>query len=432
MTIDNIVQITISRETTQVSRAGFGYMLMLDLNTVLHERVTWYTATADMLTDGFLSTDAAYLAAVDHFAQNPKPTQFAVGKIQYNRVTVTIDSVVNLTSYTIIVNGTSYTYVSDASATQTEIANGLVALINAGAHPVTASNVADDVQIDADPSGSIFSVLRPAAQSALLTVGAPASVETVTDALNAIVLVDNTWYGLMLTDRTKSNVLLAAAWVESNDKLAIFASKDTEILSAADVTSIAYTFKQNNYDRSAALYHSKADTEYADAAWFGKAFPYDAGTITWKFKTLSSVTVDTLTQTQYLGATGKDANVYQDVGGNSITQEGTCGSGEFIDVIRGIDWIRSEMQADVYALLLNQPKVPYTNKGISAVKAEVRKVLEHAVGLGILASITSVTAPDVADVLPADKAARILRDVEFEAILAGAIHKVIIQGVITV
>jgi len=48
----------------------------------------------------------------------------------------------------------------------------------------------------------------------------------------------------------------------------------------------------------------------------------------------------------------------------------------------------------------------------------------------LLASIDSITVPAVADVDPNDKANRLLPDVEFEATLAGAVHKVKIHGVV--
>jgi hypothetical protein len=42
-----------------------------------------------------------------------------------------------------------------------------------------------------------------------------------------------------------------------------------------------------------------------------------------------------------------------------------------------------------------------------------------------------VTVPDVVDVSVTDKEDRILRDVKFTGTLAGAIHKVIISGVVS-
>ena len=53
--------------------------------------------------------------------------------------------------------------------------------------------------------------------------------------------------------------------------------------------------------------------------------------------------------------------------------------------------------------------------------------------MGILAAdpAFTVTAPAVADVSAGDKTARTLPDVDFDATLAGAIHKVEISGTVS-
>ena len=57
----------------------------------------------------------------------------------------------NNTTYTVTINGTAFQYVSDADATVAEITAGLVAQINAGAEPVTASDNGTDFDVQGDP-----------------------------------------------------------------------------------------------------------------------------------------------------------------------------------------------------------------------------------------------------------------------------------------
>jgi len=68
------------------------------------------------------------------------------------------------------------------------------------------------------------------------------------------------------------------------------------------------------------------------------------------------------------------------------------------------------------------------------VEAEVRAVMVLCVNQGILAAdpAPTVSVPRAADVSMIDKAARLLPDVKFEATLAGAIHKVIVNGTVSV
>jgi hypothetical protein len=79
---DKIVQINITRETKTPSRQGFGLPLITAYTTVFPERARLYSDTASMITDGFATTDAAYLAAVGEFAQNPAPTQVVIGRTE--------------------------------------------------------------------------------------------------------------------------------------------------------------------------------------------------------------------------------------------------------------------------------------------------------------------------------------------------------------
>ena len=239
----------------------------------------------------------------------------------------------------------------------------------------------------------------------------------------------------MSTTRVVAQVKKIMDWVEADYKLFITASADTNIPDqtvGSDTTSLAAYAKDNALERSAVMYHTLAASEYIDAAWFGKCLPYDAGSINWMFKTLSSVTVDELTATQRVNIFAKYANCYDTVAGVNITRKGTVGANEYLDIVRGIDWLRANIQAEVYTVLVNELKVPYTDAGIQSIVAAVRDILEQGIDNGFLASITTCQGPDRADVSSSDVTARILRDVEFEAVAAGAINEVIITGVVTV
>ena len=106
----------------------------------------------------------------------------------------------------------------------------------------------------------------------------------------------------------------------------------------------------------------------------------------------------------------------------------------FIDITRSVDFLRARLQEFIYAQLANLDKIPFTDEGVAVIEAEVRAVLQLGIGQGILAANPEpvITVPRVADVSFSDKASRLLPDVEFEATLAGAIHSVQIEGVVSV
>lgn len=268
----------------------------------------------------------------------------------------------------------------------------------------------------------------------------------VTATLTAVLAADPKWYGLITVDRTKANQLLAAAFVEANKKFYIASSAEAAIVDTtdgADATSLAAQVKAAAYDRTAVFYDSDAATQFADAAFIGKILPFTPGSYTAAFKTLAGITADDLTQAQITNATDKNASVYYELGGRNITFEGKVGSGDFIDTIILIDWIESRMKENVFATIAKAKKVPFTNAGITLIENEVKGVLQQAQNNGGLSPtefnnddvqiggyFTSV--PALADVSAADKSNRTLRDVKFTAFIAGAIHKNIIEGLITV
>jgi hypothetical protein len=91
------------------------------------------------------------------------------------------------------------------------------------------------------------------------------------------------------------------------------------------------------------------------------------------------------------------------------------------------------MQERLLSVFANAEKVDYTDDGIESLASQVEAELAEGEtpkqGVRFLQPGSSaVTAPREADVSQADKAARILRDVEFVAAYAGAIQKVEVRG----
>ena len=116
--------------------------------------------------------------------------------------------------------------------------------------------------------------------------------------------------------------------------------------------------------------------------------------------------------------------------------------GEWIDVIRGPDWLQNDMQLRIFNLLLMNPKILFTNSGIALVQNEMIASLMAATERGIVAEdeynednelvpgfVTRV--PSSMSITATQKASRVLNDCRFSARLAGAIHAVRVDGVLT-
>lgn len=433
MPISDIVDVTITKATARVSQRGFGVPLILGYSQRFADRVRYYRSTTAMIADGFLVTDPEVLAAAALEAQEPRVERWAVARADVKAtysVRVTVAVVANTRRYVLKVNGTEVVFTSDANALIDEVRTGLAAAINALALPITVAQPAAQTYIDltANVAGAFFWVESPniADLEVLDTTVDPGTAAE----LAAIVLVDNSWYGLLLTAKSKAIILAAAAWVETAKKLLIASSQDSAIpKTAIGGGDVADTVRTTNYGRTAVVYHPNPSA-FADAAWMGARLPYNPGSETWKFAQLAGVSTVGLTDNQVANIGNKRANHFQDVGGIAMTGEGVVGANEFIDVVRFIDWQQSRIAERTFAALASAVKVPFTNRGAQVVAGAVQAALGEGVRNGGLSDDPApvVTVPKVADVSAADKSARTLSGITFSGTLAGAIHKVKIAG----
>ena len=269
-----------------------------------------------------------------------------------------------------------------------------------------------------------------------VVIGDRDEAETIGDELSAMQAEYGDWYALILTRHEVeanniANITGAAAWIESRNKIFIGCiDQETMITSATD--DVASTLQTAAYERTAIMYSTDHEN-YPEAAWMGRCLPEAPGSITWKFKTLAGVSVDDLTPTEVNYLQGKNCNYYEKVAGiNMISSAAVMASGEFIDIIRGTDWLQARIAEGVFFRLVNAVKIPFTAQGIAVVENELRYRLEKAVDAGLLVEGSIViTSPAISDVDPLEKSQRFLNDVKFTAQLAGAVHKTAIVGRLT-
>ena len=182
--------------------------------------------------------------------------------------------------------------------------------------------------------------------------------------------------------------------------------------------------------------------EYLHIAASAKALSYPAGSETWAFKTLAAVYPSNLSGMLKKSLTESHSNYFAQYAGKNISMNGQMCGGEWIDVIRGRDWLQNDMRLRIYNLLLTNPKIPYTNSGIALVHNEMIASLKAAQERGIVAEneyyddgtiVPGFTAnvPNAQNLTATQKASRVLGDCTFSARLAGAIHVVEVNGVLT-
>jgi hypothetical protein len=437
--IKDIVLVNITRETAKISRVGFGTPLIFGIHSKFVEDYRIYTSITGVLED-FLITDEEYKAANAIFAQAIVPERIVIGKRSPNIAqsdVVTISNVQNNVTYSIIINGTSFDYLSDADATNLEIALGLVTAINLGAEPVTATdNVDGTFDLDADVPGEPFTTaVSDDGVGDGQTIANPILNVNVASELSDLIQSYNDFYAVINTRRATEaeqlqDIEQTADFIEAQLKVYAYAIDQATMITSA-TTDIASILKAKALDRTFGIYSADHDN-YPEAAWLGGQLPKDPGSITWAFKTLVGITPDVLSENATFNLRAKNGNFYEDIANlNQTSNNAVVASGEYIDIIRGVDWLQARMSERIFTRLVNTGKVPFTSDGISAIETDIRAQLDQGVVVGFITDDYIVNMPDIDSIDPADKALRFLTGITFTAILQGAIHKVRIDGKVT-
>lgn len=238
------------------------------------------------------------------------------------------------------------------------------------------------------------------------------------------------WYGVAIASAADNDILAVAAWAEARVKIFGAKSADADIYNPDDEYNILLQLKDLGYDRTFLMYHQSAASQNVEAAPFGLQLPKNPGSSNWAYKTFSGVASSPLNDTQRSLVLDRYGNVYTNRNNFNVYEDGRQVSGEWTDVIQGIDWLHYRMQTNIFTTLVSNEKIPYTDDGIGLILNQVRAALRTSQIRGIIASTPefTITAPLASEVSVNDKGARLLPDISFEATLSGAINKTRIQG----
>jgi hypothetical protein len=343
--LDNVVKVTIDRQTTVPSMASFSDHLIVDTRAVditQEGRVQKYGDLSELLDAGFTNTSFAYKAAQKQLSQSPHIGEFFVG----------------------LRTNTS---------------------------------------------------------------------ETWAEALQAIQDENNEWYAVSIATRIMAEQQAAAEWIEAAGKLLGLATGDPALVNSAggDIASWAQTM---NLNRVFTFYHPDITggvDPIPEAALFGKMLTKHPGLATWALKELSSVPTYNLKAGQYTKSQDKNALVYLRIAGVPVIQDGKVASGEYIDVIHGVDWLQARIQNLVFTPMIQQDKISFTDDGVQTIVASLRAALEEGVQYKIITAEYEIQYPKISDLAKDWKGKRTLPDIKFTAPLDGAIQHVIIDGTVT-
>ena len=243
--------------------------------------------------------------------------------------------------------------------------------------------------------------------------------------LNEAVDEGASFYYLLSSDNSDSMIAILADYISTQDKLY-----------AATVDALESVEKLGGaYDNVFLVAHDSRQSYVAEGLVSTMA-PRQIGSYTFTFKNVQGVQAAKFNSTTVSQFEKANCSVYINEAGVLMNSKGVCTSGEYIDNVQATHYIKARMTESVFRMLALAEKVPYTNTGIALVVSEIEKVLKHSYSVGIIADDEAgnpeftITAPKRADILKNTVAKRILPDVRWRAVVAGAVEKVEIRGVL--
>lgn len=436
--ISTIVSISITRATATPSRPPLAVMNIVGNSQVFPERIRTYSSLSGMSGDGFAASSPEYLAASAMKAQNPSVKKWKVSRLSNTPVDTCSLAVKSQSTalgeiFDFKIDDTEIVYTTTAADTTTAAVSLKLYALMTSVPGLTVT-----------ASGGVLSAFK--ASGALRLRGwqrrllayknlRSSSSTTITSDLDAILLADKGFYGVTPTGRSAAEIEAVAAWCETNKRLQAYDSSDDQNVDPAVLNDVFSTLKGLNDDRSFGYQNANDTYGFTGAAIMSLMFAkFKPGQATWEFKALKNVATDDLNVNEINALEGKNANYYVAISELPVLQGGgKVASGEYVDIIHGIDWLESELQVQVFRTLANAPKVPFTDTGLDIIRNDVLGVLRRGAAAGLLVEDSIfVEMPLVADIDPVTKGERKLEGVLFNAELQGAVHKVGIEGTVTI
>ena len=487
--IKRFVDVEIKKDTPRVSAAGFGLALCVTDSPLLSttRRVRRFT-TPESVSNFFGATSEEYKVSDALFFQDPflteQPDEMLFGRfadavtaaliecgdspeldievwklisdgefsvdidggaveltaLDFSSVT-SMDDVASVINIALAANGDCYFLLNRFNINSgTTGAASLITLLETVAAPA-GTNISGSDYLDGDvivgPSNLGGSVLSQGQVA-----------EDFAAAITAMESIQDDWYAMGALKKYRDLPVTEdmADEIESRRKMFLIATNDANTLILGSTSTTSYYLKNANYKRSANIYNNNVDL-YPDFSWYGQQLPKDIGSTNWAFKTLagiaegaeSDIPASVLSQSEIDAALDVNCNVYSSTLSADFVYFGTMGGGknidkdgEFIDIIRDIDFLQARIEEGLTSLFLEKDIVPFTNAGITIVDTRLQERLDqYGVKQGILVDGTVATSfPKRSEVSQSDRDNRLLPDGTFTAELQGAIDTVIVRGTV--
>ena len=188
-----------------------------------------------------------------------------------------------------------------------------------------------------------------------IKIGQRGNDETVTSALDGIIKsdIDGDFYGVLLLpkDNKKDPVELATA--VGSRRLLVGVDIDESNKDIAEELNKSFGAR-----RIFSIYKA-SPSDFPAAAWMGRMLTQAPGSTSWAFKELAGITKSKLSSDKITELKRFHTNRHIDINQRGVTMDGKVASGEYVDIVHGIDWLHVRIQERLFRLLMINEKIPY-------------------------------------------------------------------------
>lgn len=424
------ISINIQAQAAQAGNFGTPAIFEVFAATIFPERWRTYTSLPGVLED-FPADHPVTARATQLFLANPRPANIVVFRLIGDNDQVHVISGSNIQAereYSFYVNGETFSYVAQPSDAWSDVAAGLSSSFAADA--TTATKALLDVTEDGT---DLLLNVNTTGDKVVKWVDAGYSPDlTFTDSsdydldggwvaqLNELANNGPAFFSFTIGSLNSTDILAAAGWAETREKLFFAQTKDSDVLTSA-TDDVGSTLQDLGYSYTAPV-HSRRNGLLGNAASALVAKP--AGSLTWKFKGFTGLLPEAYSANDKANLIAKKVNYITTNRGTNTFTEGTVASGRFVDETRDLSFFRDLLEVALLNTFLANDGIPYTEEGFVTLESAFTKALSQAEGAGIFDTGWKVTFPSIASIPSEQRALREIQGVVVEARLAGKVHSI--------
>ncbi len=454
-TISEIVDVSISVQSSAVAEAGFNSLILVgdggpggdggvNFNNAAwtNHEVKPFTSFEALVADAGIKPNSNIVSMAQvAFSQVPSVPTVYVSRIDQGTPEAQVGTLTYVTGPFIsgqdietFINGVSIgseSFATDNNALMDDLASliaGEAEVATAVASIVGGGTEKNTVTITGAAAGNSFLVTSEVQTSGVVDEAVTQVITTqasnfITAAdITAILDNDDSWFGYAHDFTANADAEVAAGALAAAKK---FGGFSYTAIAAPPNLNTNFSFLQ---------YITSAGTlgKWTQVAWLSAMLGRTVGSYNPAHMGLELVDIVALTSAEEATLRADNTNQYSKTAGLDLTYDGKAANGGWIDTYINILWLEARIQERVFGLLAASDKIPYDDGGIAIVASSVSAVLQLAEDQGVILSNPkyTITIPSAQSISPIDKSNRILNGISFTAFAGSGVNTVQINGVL--